>query len=137
MIRFRIFLPLIALVLMACAAMTPHVLSENVDFGPLAETHDEFVEADASLAPLARELALAESESLLALLAGAEVVTREALAARLEPVVDRYDAYLLAGWLALSPFEQRYLTRTSDIARDLAGLPLTEWPTPLLSPPVQ
>ena len=131
MILRRIFLPVLALLLVACSmlpALSPSVQTENIDMNPLVETHDEYVRADGAMAEEARDLALAEGEALLALVASAPELTTAQLAGALEPVVDRYDGYLLAGWASLSPFQQRYLTRTSDLAREVAGLPLTEWP---------
>lgn len=114
----------------SCALFAPHVDSEAVDFHPLVEEHDAWVAADEDLTSDAALLALSESAALLDLLASGQALTVAQLAAQVEPVADRYDAYLLGEWSELTLFEQRYLSRTSDLARELAGLPLTPWPFP-------
>lgn len=116
-----------ALALAGCIT-NPRVSTEALALGPLVESHDEFVESDQFLGAAARTQALYESHLLLELVASSMQLPREEFAEVLRPVVDRYDGYLLAGWQSLTPFEHRYLTRTSDLARMVAGLPVTTWP---------
>lgn len=118
----------LALVIGGCASVAPMLDSADLDMLPLVEQHDAWVEADASLEPDAVEEFEAESAALLELLAAVDRLPQEVFAGALRPVVDRYDAYLLAAWPSLNFLARRYLSRTSDLARDVAGLPLAEWP---------
>lgn len=117
-----------ALALVGCVA-TPTLSTEALDFEPLVESHNAAVSSDVALESAAKDAALAQAQALLDLVAGAPSVTQGELQPVLRPVVDRYDAYLFAAWPQLTPFEQRYLTRTSDLARLLGGLPVTVWPS--------
>ena len=119
----------LALTLTGCGSLSqpppvPMVQTSNVDLAPLVEYHDEGVGLDATLEQDARELALAQSRLLLESMEAADKMPQGQFRTLVGPVVERYDLYLDQAFLAgrLTLFEQRYLGRSSDLARMIAGM---------------
>ena len=108
-----------------CASLSTDLQTEALDVGPIVERHDHEVARDEAMSQSARNLAFGESRTLLTLLETREQITETEFGASLRPVVDRYDYYLDRAWEAgeLSEFQKRYLSRTSQLARELGGLP--------------
>jgi len=130
----RKLLPLVlAATVSACAALSTLLQTEALYLGtqPLVEYHDRAVSADLDLTLELRADALRESALLLDLLLSQEELSTEDFAAALLPVVERFDMYLDRAWPGLNIYERRFLSRTSQLARDLAGLPPHEYPAAL------